>query len=93
MIRSLRTSIVLAIVFLVSVVGSAQRTIPRHIFVNVVDKAGAPIPGLTAADFELTEGGTPRAVTRVAFNTPMRILLLSTVAGASPRNWSTSVRG
>ena len=38
----------------------------RTVFVTVMDKQGQPVPGLTAADFTLKEGGKDREITSVA---------------------------
>jgi hypothetical protein len=58
----------------------------RHVFVHVVDQHGAPVADLTAADFQLTEGGVARVVTRAGPATdPMRIaLFLDTSDAAAP---------
>src|SRR5687768_4632009 len=49
----------------------------RTVFVTVVDKDGQPVPGLTAADFEVKEGGQAREITGVALpTTRMRIALM-----------------
>jgi VWFA-related protein len=51
--------------------------ITRTIFVSVIDKEGRPVPGLTAADFTLKEGGKDREITSVALPTArMRLALM-----------------
>lgn len=67
-------------------VGAAGKLQPRHVFVHVLDQQGAPVAGLTAADFQLTEGGVPRVVMRVGpAGDPMRIaLFLDTSDAAAP---------
>jgi hypothetical protein len=62
------------------------KTYTRQILVNVTDKEGAPIKGLAAADFRVTEGGEVRAVSHVGpANQPMRIaLMLDTSQGTAP---------
>ncbi len=67
---------------------SAQR-IAKRVFVAAVDGAGAPIAGLTAADFQITEDGVARDVTRVTVGEePMRVVLMvdSSTATASMMN-------
>lgn len=67
----------IAIFVLISVSLSAQRTVTRLIFVDAVDSGGTPVLNLTAEDFQITENGTKRAVTRAALgNAPMRIVLM-----------------
>ncbi len=63
--------------------GKAQT---RHVFVRVVDQQGAPVAGLSTADFTLSEGGAPRTVTLAGpAKEPMRIaLLLDTSDAAAP---------
>lgn len=54
----------------------AQRTTKR-VFVSAVDAGGAPVLDLAAADFEVTENGTTRPVTRAALGSaPLRVVLL-----------------
>jgi VWFA-related protein len=74
----------LALAFLVSTIAAAQeprggtsgaRT--RDVYVSVVDSKGAPIQGLTAADFVVREDRTAREVLKVAPATePLQIALL-----------------
>jgi hypothetical protein len=55
----------------------AQRTVPRLVYVSVADSAGRPALDLTAADFQVTENGVARQVTRATLgNAPMRIVLM-----------------
>ena len=58
----------------------------RHVFVSVTDAKGAPVDGLTAADFKVTEAGQPRAITQAGpAKDPMRIaLMLDTSDAAAP---------
>jgi len=66
--------------------GGAGKLQARHVFVHVVDQHGAPVTGLTASDFQLTEGGVARVVTRAGpAKDPMRIaLFLDTSDAAAP---------
>ena len=74
---------------------SAQRTVTRSIFVDAVDSAGAPVLNLTAEDFQITENGAKRAVTRAALgNAPMRIVLMvdsSTAVGPMMSTFRTAL--
>jgi len=55
---------------------SGQRAAKR-IFVSAVDDKGEPIVDLTAKDFQLTENGVKRDVTRSTLGTaPMRVVLM-----------------
>ena len=55
---------------------SAQR-VTRTVFISAVDGGGNPVLNLTAADFEVTENGSKREVTRASLgNAPLRIVLL-----------------
>ena len=58
----------------------------RHIFVSVTDAKGAPVEGLSASDFTVTEAGQPRVVSHAGpAKDPMRIaLMLDTSDAASP---------
>ena len=81
-----------AAVLLVSVLlaalplAAAGKLQPRHVFVRVVDQQGAPVAGLTASDFQLTEGGVARVVSHAGpAKDPMRIaLFLDTSDAAAP---------
>jgi hypothetical protein len=54
----------------------AQRA-TRTVFVSALDSAGAPVLNLTAADFQVTENGVKREVTRAGLGTaPLRIVLM-----------------
>ena len=49
----------------------------RTVFVDAVDNGGQPVLNLTAEDFQVTENGVKRDVTRAALgNAPMRIVLM-----------------
>lgn len=55
---------------------SGQRTAKR-IFVSAVDDKGEPVVDLTAKDFQVTENGVTRDVTRATLGTaPMRVVLM-----------------
>jgi hypothetical protein len=55
---------------------SAQRAAKR-VFVSAEDEAGRPVTDLTAAEFQLTEDGHRREVTRATIGTaPLRIVLM-----------------
>ena len=56
----------------------------RHVFVHVIDQQGAPVSDLAAADFQLTEGGVARVVTRAGpAKDPMRIALFLDTSDAA----------
>ena len=51
---------------------------PRSVYVRIVDVTGKPYPGLTAPDFEVTEGGVKRQVLKAGPATsPMRIAVFA----------------
>jgi VWA domain-containing protein len=82
-----RMSVAGATVLLAASLADAQskgKMQTRHIFVRVVDQEGAPVAGLATSDFNLTEAGAPRVVTKAApAQEPMRIaLVLDTSDGA-----------
>ena len=55
----------------------AQAATERHVYVTVMDRQGAPVPGLTTADFRLREGGQDREVVAVeAASDRMRMAIL-----------------
>jgi hypothetical protein len=65
---------------------NAGKTHVRHVFVSVTDAKGAPVEGLTAADFKVSEAGQPKDVTKAGpAKDPMRIaLILDTSDAAGP---------
>ena len=77
--RRQRRAIVSAIAILISMTVSlsAQRTVARSIFVSATDGAGRPVLDLTPADFQITESGAKRQITRATLGSaPMRIVLM-----------------
>lgn len=81
--RSPRRAFAILLAIAATAAGKPQ---PRHVFVHVIDQRGDPVAGLTAGDFQLTEGGVARAVLRAApAADPMRIaLFLDTSDAAAP---------
>jgi hypothetical protein len=72
-------AVVFAIVIVpaLPVVLPAQKAVTRSIFVSAIDSAGRPVLDLTAADFQVTESGAKREVTRATIGSaPMRIVLM-----------------
>ena len=66
-----------AILALISISLSAQRTVTRSIYIEALDTGGSPVVNLTAADFQLTENGAQREISRVTLGSaPMRIVLM-----------------
>ena len=66
-----------AVLLLFNVSLSAQRTVARSVFVSAVDSTGKPALDLTPADFQVTENGVSRQVTRATLGSaPMRIVLM-----------------
>lgn len=56
----------------------------RHIFVSVTDAQGAPVEGLSASDFNVTEGGDARVVSHAGqAKDPMRIALMLDTSDAA----------
>jgi VWFA-related protein len=65
----------------------AQKPAQMAMYVSVLDKDGAPVPGLTARDFAVRENGVPREVLRVSqpATEPIDIaLLIDNTAASSP---------
>lgn len=54
---------------------SAQR-VPKRVFVSAAGADGKPVTDLTAKEFQISESGQRRDVTRVTIGAPMRIMLL-----------------
>ena len=73
----------------------AQRTVTRSVFVNAVDTAGRPALDLAPADFQVTEDGVKRQVTRATLGSaPMRIVLMvdsSTPVGPMINDFKTAL--
>jgi hypothetical protein len=57
--------------------GAAAQTTSKRLFVKAVDRSGAPVRDLTAADFFLAEGKSARKIIRVVpASAPVRIVML-----------------
>lgn len=75
---------------------SAQN-VPKRIFVSALDTGGRPVADLTAMDFQITEDGVTRTVTRVTSGSePLRIVLMvdsSTPTGPMMSNFRVALSG
>ncbi len=75
---------------------AAQR-VAKRIFVSAVDAGGQPIVDLQAADFQITEDGVKREVTRATTGAaPLRIVLLvdsSTATGSMMNTFRIALNG
>ena len=97
-LRSLRTIPALAILALaVPASLHAQTAPPIHVdvrlvnvFVNVTDAAGAPVPGLTQADFSLSEDGHPQKIAYFERDTgiPLSVVLAIDTSGSTHKDLS-----
>ena len=91
-----RIAVALVIVAAIPLSLSAQR-IPKRIFVSAIDTGGKPVADLTAADFQLTEDGVKREVTRATLgHAPLRIVLLvdsSTPTGPMMNTFRVALNG
>jgi hypothetical protein len=68
---------------LTTVTGGAPVAQLRTLYVSVTDAAGLPLKDLSAADFEVKEGGEPRAITEVKLTTkPIRMAILIADGGS-----------
>ena len=87
----------MALVLAVPMFLSAQQGIPKRVFVSAVDGVGRPVADLTAADFQVTEDGVRRAVTRATTGeTPLRIVLMvdsSTATAAMMNSFRIALNG
>jgi hypothetical protein len=85
----------IAILVATSVSLSAQRTVARSVWVSVLDTGGRPATDLTPADFQVTEDGVRREVTRATLgDAPLRIVLMvdsSTAVGPHINNFKTAL--
>jgi hypothetical protein len=69
------TALALAVLLLAPALVAQRQT--RTLFIKAVDQSGAPVPNLTAADFEVKEGDATRTITSAALaNGPMRVMIL-----------------
>jgi len=60
----------------------ARQETTRTLFVSVLAKDGTPVAGMTAADFEVKDGGKPQTVTSVTPSAaPLRVHLIVSDAG------------
>jgi hypothetical protein len=89
-----RAAAVIACVVAVPLLLSAQN-VPKRIFVSALDTSGRTVPDLTAADFQITEDGVKRTVTRVTDgSSPLRIVLMvdsSTPTAPMMNNFRTAL--
>lgn len=83
-----RAAMALVILAAIPLPLGAQR-VPKHIYVSAIDTGGRPVADLTAADFQITEDGVTRDVTRATLgHAPLRIVLMvdSSTATAAMMN-------
>jgi archaellum component FlaG (FlaF/FlaG flagellin family) len=74
----MKTAIAFAVAIVVAVpVFVLAQSVPKRIFVSAIEASGRPVADLTAEDFQISEDGVKRAVTRVTRgDNPMRIVLM-----------------
>ncbi len=89
-------AVVFALVAWCSLSLSAQ-IVPKRIFVGAIDTGGKPVTDLAAADFQITENGVKRTVTRATIGAaPLRIVLMvdsSTATAAMLNNMRLALHG
>jgi VWFA-related protein len=68
---------------------SAQGT-ARKVYVSAVDKSGAPVKDLTAADFEVKENGKAQTVTVQPATSPLRLVLVVADGGTGAYQKATA---
>lgn len=72
----MRLIVALALIVVAPLSLQAQRAVKR-VFVSAVDEAGRPITDIKTSEFQLTEDGVTREVTRATIGSaPMRIVLM-----------------
>lgn len=74
---------------------AAQR-VPKRVYVSVLDADGRPVTDLTAKEFQISESGQRRGVTRVTIGQPLRIMLLvdsSTSTSAMMASFRNALNG
>jgi len=80
----------------IPLLASAQN-VPKRIFVSALDTGGRPVADLTATDFQITEDGVTRTVTRVTSGSePLRIVLMvdsSTPTAPMMNNFRIALNG
>ena len=65
----------------VPIAAAAQEGTPRKIFASVVTKEGVPVTDLTAADFEVKEGGKVQTISIKPAATPLRVHIIVSDSG------------
>jgi len=71
-----RALVALALIVAAPLAVSAQR-VARRVFISAVDEVGRPVDDLKTAEFQLTEDGVTREITRATIGrAPLRIVLM-----------------
>ena len=97
MTRCWQTTAVAIVIVVALPLSLAAQRIPKRMFVSAVDGGGRPVDDLTAADFQITEDGVKREVTRATIGTaPLRIVLMvdsSTATAAMMNTFRIALNG